>query len=117
MRTDFALKLTMVFAFALAGIANARLAAAADPALVKIDSGSIRGVVENGVISFKGIPYAKPPIGTLRWRKPQPVGDWRGVRDAAKFGPECMQTEPYRSRKIASRSMSGGRLTRPARCP
>jgi para-nitrobenzyl esterase len=93
MRTGFGLKLTMVFAFALAGIANARPAAAADPTLVKIDSGSIRGVAENGVISFKGIPYAKPPIGTLRWREPQPVGDWRGMRDATKFGPECMQTD------------------------
>jgi para-nitrobenzyl esterase len=92
MRSEFGLKI-MVLAFVLSGIANVPRAAAADPTLVKIDSGSIRGAMANGVISFKGIPYAKPPIGKLRWRAPQRAKHWRDVRDATKFGPECMQTD------------------------
>jgi para-nitrobenzyl esterase len=55
------------------------------------------GVVEttkapkDGVRSFKGIPFAAPPVGELRWRPPQPVKDWKGVRKADDFGPRCMQ--------------------------
>ena len=50
------------------------------------------GVEADGVVSFKGIPYAAPPVGKLRWRPPQPAQHWSVVRDATKFGPECMQT-------------------------
>ncbi len=60
--------------------------------VVQIDTGQVRGLEANGVISFKGIPYAAPPVGKLRWRAPQPALHWSGVRDATKFGPECMQT-------------------------
>jgi len=45
----------------------------------------------NGVRSFKGIPFGQPPVGDLRWREPQPVKKWTGVRNADKFGPTCMQ--------------------------
>ncbi|MEO8592139.1 MAG: carboxylesterase family protein [Candidatus Solibacter sp.] len=45
----------------------------------------------NGVRSFKGIPFGQPPVGDLRWREPQPVKNWTGVRNADKFGPTCMQ--------------------------
>jgi para-nitrobenzyl esterase len=60
--------------------------------VVRIDSGQVRGVEADGIVSFKGIPYAAPPVGKLRWREPQPAQHWNGVRDATKFGPECMQT-------------------------
>ena len=60
--------------------------------VVRIDSGQVRGLEADGVVSFKGIPYAAPPVGKLRWREPQPAQHWAGVRDATKFGPECMQT-------------------------
>jgi para-nitrobenzyl esterase len=60
--------------------------------VVRIESGQVRGVEADGVISFKGIPYAAPPVGKLRWRAPRPAQHWSGVRDATKFGPECMQT-------------------------
>lgn len=93
MRSEFVFKLATVFVLVSAGMANAQLAAAADQTLVKIDSGSVRGMAENGVVSFKGIPYAEPPVGQLRWRPPQPTQHWRGVREATKFGPECMQTD------------------------
>src|SRR2546426_1611004 len=60
-------------------------------AVVKVDSGQLQGVEADGVISFKGIPFAAPPVGELRWRPPQPTPRWTGVRQAGKFGPPCMQ--------------------------
>ena len=68
------------------------LATPAKAPVVRIDSGQVRGVEADGVVSFRGIPYAAPPVGKLRWREPQPAQHWSGVRDATKFGPECMQT-------------------------
>src|ERR1700759_90262 len=64
-----------------------------DPTRAETESGPVRGVASDGVISFKGIPYAQPPVGALRWRAPQPVTPWQTVRDAAGFGPGCMQTD------------------------
>jgi len=60
-------------------------------AVVKVDSGRLQGVEADGVISFKGIPFAAPPVGELRWRPPQPTPTWTGVRQAAEFGRSCMQ--------------------------
>jgi len=59
--------------------------------VVQVQSGTLNGVTAEGVVSFKGIPYAAPPVGDLRWRAPQPVESWAGVRAADKFGPICMQ--------------------------
>jgi para-nitrobenzyl esterase len=50
--------------------------------------------ISDGIVAFKGIPYAAPPIGRLRWRPPQPPAPWSGNRDASHFGDDCMQT-PY----------------------
>jgi para-nitrobenzyl esterase len=69
--------------------AAATLQAASDQ--VKIQSGRVKGVVKDGVISFKGIPFAAPPVGDLRWRPPQPVKPWSGVRPAVEYGSDCMQ--------------------------
>jgi para-nitrobenzyl esterase len=55
-------------------------------AIVSIKSGKLEGNVEDGLYIFKGIPYAAPPIGNLRWMPPQPVKAWSGVRPAKKFG-------------------------------
>jgi para-nitrobenzyl esterase len=61
------------------------------PTVVQVESGELQGVVDDGVASFKGIPFAAPPVGELRWRPPQPAGQWTGVRQAAEFGANCMQ--------------------------
>ena len=58
---------------------------------VKIANGELRGSVADGVISFKGIPYAAPPIGANHLRPPQPAASWSGVRNALKFGPKSPQ--------------------------
>lgn len=60
--------------------------------VVRIDSGELAGVVQGDVVSFKGIPYAAPPVGDLRWRAPQPVAAWSGARKTDKVGALCMQT-------------------------
>lgn len=61
----------------------------ADDTLVKIDEGALSGVrtADGAVRAYKGVPYAQPPLGNLRWRPPQPALPWRGVRPAAAFGP------------------------------
>lgn len=67
--------------------------AASEAPVVRIDSGSLSGITVEGVTSFKGIPYAAPPIGTLRWHAPRPVSPWSGVMAAHEFGPACMQLD------------------------
>lgn len=59
--------------------------------VAQTDSGAVRGTNVDGVASWKGIPFAAPPIGPLRWRAPQPVAAWPGVRDATAYSHDCMQ--------------------------
>ena len=61
-------------------------------AIVSTKSGKLEGSLENGLYVFKGIPYAAPPVGDLRWMPPQPAKPWNGVRSAKKFGPIAPQT-------------------------
>ena len=70
----------------------APLVAAIDPP-VKLDSGMVSGSAgtDPDVRVIKGIPFAAPPEGNMRWRAPQPVAHWDGIRKTDEFGPMCMQ--------------------------
>ena len=57
----------------------------------KMADGEVRGIAEDGVEAFKGLPFAAPPVGELRWRPPQPVAPWQGVRQAVRFRHDCMR--------------------------
>lgn len=59
--------------------------------VVQTKSGKLRGASQDGIAIFKGIQFAAPPVGQFRWRPPQPVAAWKGVRDALAFGPDCAQ--------------------------
>ena len=61
------------------------------PTIVVTQSGAIQGTVQGNILAFRGIPYAAPPTGDLRWRPPQPPASWSGVRDASAFGNLCTQ--------------------------
>jgi para-nitrobenzyl esterase len=65
----------------------------ADAPIVTIDGGAVRGEAVPGGYAFRGLPYAAPPTGDLRWRAPQRAAQWRGVRDATEFSPNCPQPE------------------------
>jgi len=64
---------------------------------VTIDTGTLEGIIDSatGVTVFRGIPYAAPPVGELRWRPPQPPTHWTGVRPSSQLGHNCMQHQPY----------------------
>ena len=59
--------------------------------IVETVAGPVRGEVENGIHAFRGVPFAAPPVGALRWRPPQPPAPWRRPRDATSFGSNCPQ--------------------------
>jgi len=74
---------------------------------VTVAGGTIEGTVEpSGVHSFKGVPYAAPPVGDLRFREPQPVRPWQGVREVKAFGPRAMQLPIFGDMKFRSNGMS-----------
>lgn len=64
------------------------------------------GPQATGVRMFKGIPFGAPPVGDLRWKEPQPVKNWEGVRQATQFGPRCMQASLFGDMNFRSNGMS-----------
>jgi len=69
-------------------------------------AGTVQGIQEAGVKAFKGVPYAQAPVGALRWQAPQPAPAWSGVRQAAAFGPRCMQLPLFSDMVFRSNGMS-----------
>ena len=57
----------------------------------RVDTGTVQGSAQGQLLVFKGIPYAAPPVGPLRWKAPQPALRWTGMRDARRFGAACPQ--------------------------
>ena len=78
----------------LLGIAIAMFAwvGATAKTTVKVEQGLLDGTVDQGLTVYRGIPFAAPPVGDLRWRAPQAAAKWDGVRHADKFAPECVQS-------------------------
>lgn len=88
----------------LLAIAAVAMTAAAPAAAVKVEQGLVEGVSDDGLTVYRGIPFAAPPVGDLRWRAPRPPAKWSGVRQADKYAPYCMQANvgPTYSRSTAS---------------
>jgi para-nitrobenzyl esterase len=88
--------------------------AAQEPMLATTENGPVRGTADGDLLSFKGIPFAQPPVGALRWRAPQPASSWDGVLEASTQRPDCVQ--------ISTRPLAAGvsedclylNVTRPA---
>lgn len=78
----------------MAALAFGLVAASAGAAVVTTDHGRVSGVVAEGVESFKGIPFAAPPVGDLRWRPPADPKPWTDVRAGDAYGPACPQHMP-----------------------
>lgn len=91
---------TCVFAGVMACALGAAMSPGkADP--IQVSGGLVSGVAQtDGVRAYKGIPYAQPPVGDLRWRPPQPVAAWSGTRAADKFSAICMQPDPLGGRSF-----------------
>lgn len=76
-----------------AGAANTAPPEASNGPILKIKQGQVQGVVTDGVAVYKGLPFAAPPVGDLRWRAPKPAAKWTGVRAANTFSSTCAQAE------------------------
>src|ERR1700756_1613132 len=63
--------------------------------VVQTKSGAVQGVNVGSVNQWRGIPYAAPPVGNLRWKPPSPLAPWAGVRDGSEFGSHCIQLGNY----------------------
>src|ERR1700758_3543202 len=84
--------LVALLALLSAGAATLATAASAEP--LRIEGGQIADAAldSSGIRVFKGIPFAAPPLGDLRWKAPQPVKSWDGVRSTDEWGARCIQT-------------------------
>lgn len=85
------------------------VAAAPQPAADRVmtSAGPIEGAgAADGVRSFKGIPFAAPPVGKLRWQAPQPLARWKEVREAKAFGNQCMQRRVFNDMVFRAAGMS-----------
>src|ERR1700682_1412760 len=84
-----------ILALLLAGLAapGAEAQGRIESAPLGVDGGAITGswAANASVRAYLGLPFAAPPVGELRWKPPQPVTPWQGVRAATSFGPQCLQ--------------------------
>lgn len=88
-------------------VSKAQTSSQSSALIITTVNGKVEGAVEkDGVRSFKGIPFAAPPVGNLRWKEPQPVKNWQGILRALQFGPNGMQTNIFGDMAFRSRGMS-----------
>jgi para-nitrobenzyl esterase len=89
---------TALVALALAASGAAQVGIGSGPSsasdggpIVITSDGAVRGVAVPGGYAFRGLPYAAPPTGDLRWRAPRRPASWSGIRDATQYAPSCLQ--------------------------
>ena len=92
MMNKFAMRVIAVLAVVLSGVGS--LGAQVQ---VRTGTGVVAGTksVDGKVVIFRGMPFAAPPVGALRWKEPQPVAPWKGLRKATEFGARCMQARIF----------------------
>ena len=101
---------------ACAGPASAPAAQSGHPSLVvSTADGQVRGKQAGSTDDYLGIPYAAPPVGSLRWQPPQPPARWHGIRAATKFGPHCPQSAGVFGRPSTSENCLYLNVFRPAK--
>jgi para-nitrobenzyl esterase len=84
--------LALVVATLFSTVASGQNAACTvSPDVACTEQGAVRGAVQGATMAFKGIPYAAPPVGSLRWKPPTPPARWDGARDGSRFGAICPQ--------------------------
>jgi para-nitrobenzyl esterase len=86
----FAMNKKLILTAALVAFTTT-LSFAQQPAPVAVEHGLVQGAIEGDLTVYRGIPFAAPPVGELRWRAPQPAAKWDGVRQTTKFGPKPIQ--------------------------
>jgi para-nitrobenzyl esterase len=85
--------MTRFASLALGALLLTAPAAAQSSPVVNAPSGAVRGTSDGDIQVFRGIPYAVPPVGAMRWRPPAPMQRWKAVRNATAFGPACVQPQ------------------------
>jgi len=93
LRRGLMTRLALVFVF-LGGAGSSPVEGQPADAVVAVEGGQLAGApspLGDDVVVYRGVPFAAPPVGALRWRPPQPAPAWDGVRDATEAGPACMQ--------------------------
>jgi para-nitrobenzyl esterase len=105
MRERFLLALTAASLIATYLPAFGQSAAKPSDPIVRAAAGTVRGKTVDELHVFKGIPYALPPVGMHRWRPPEPMPAWKGVREATAFGPTCFQPTNDESSIYAGKAM------------
>ncbi|HEX2536409.1 MAG TPA: carboxylesterase family protein [Chitinophagaceae bacterium] len=101
------MKKILLFALLTAALLPAFSQSARNGLRVRTAQGTVEGILEkSGVRSFKGLPFAAPPVGALRWKAPQPAASWTGIRKADQFGPKPMQAPIFGDMGFRSDSMS-----------
>jgi para-nitrobenzyl esterase len=84
-------QLTVAFLMAILMLFAPRYTYAQNPKPLKVEQGLLQGTFQNDLTVYKGIPFAAPPVGDLRWKAPQPPAKWEGVKETIKFAPAPMQ--------------------------
>jgi len=98
--------LAFIISAAILSQATAQSITEKSPPVVRTSNGQVQGTSLSGISMFKGIPYAQPPVGDLRWKEPQPVKNWEGTRLADHFAARAMQLPIYKDMQFRSEGIS-----------